>query len=145
MWVHTNTKHLCSACNYCREDADCSNSGKLRRCHRVEGAVTTSDAVGESIEVAYCVEKDLFAPFTSRDVLATVLAFLSTALGSGCGVGGGGLLVPAFILVTGLSPKHAIPLSKATIFGNAVAIFLFNVNRKHPRKLIIVIFHACSR
>jgi uncharacterized membrane protein YfcA len=96
--------------------------------------VDAVSASGERVAATLCVEKDLFAPFLTTDVLATVLAFLSTALGSGCGIGGGGLLVPAFILVTGLSPKHAIPLSKATIFGNAIAIFIFNVNRKHPRK-----------
>lgn len=84
---------------------------------------------------AYCIEKDLFSPFTITDVIATVVAFLSTAIGSGVGVGGGGLLVPMYIFVVGLSPKHAIPLSKATIFGNAVAIYVYNFRRKHPSTL----------
>lgn len=112
-----------------------------KRCHRVQTLnpltkelVTTfgKSSVGESVEAAYCIEKDLFDPFTLNDVLATIVAFASTALGSGCGVGGGGLLVPGFIFVIGLSPKHAIPLSKATIFGNAIAIYIFNYRRKHP-------------
>ncbi|EGZ30135.1 hypothetical protein PHYSODRAFT_353731 [Phytophthora sojae] len=37
-----------------------------------------------------------------------------------------------YVFFYGLSPKHAIPLSKATIFGNAVSAYLFNFNRKHP-------------
>jgi hypothetical protein len=91
------------------------------------------NSAGETVAVAYCIEKDLFDPFTWKDVVATVIALVSTALGSGCGVGGGGLLVPMYIFFYGLSPKHAIPLSKATIFGNAVSAYMFNFNRKHPR------------
>ncbi|TMW56182.1 hypothetical protein Poli38472_008830 [Pythium oligandrum] len=131
-------------CDHCRLDADCSSQGDvIRRCRLVEvlDASTNTmitpfsrNARGEEVKASYCIEKDLFDPFTWDDVLASVLAFMSTALGSGCGVGGGGLLVPAFILVIGLSPKHAIPLSKATIFGNAIAIYLFNLRRKHPVK-----------
>ncbi|CAK4646380.1 unnamed protein product [Aphanomyces euteiches] len=40
-------------------------------------------------------------------------------MGAACGLGGGGLLVPLYIVVVGLSPKFAIPLSKATILGVA--------------------------
>ncbi|GLD94042.1 hypothetical protein PINS_up002653 [Pythium insidiosum] len=120
-------------CDYCQQDTDCSAPGDvLRRC-RATGT-SGSSANGSHVPATFCVEKDLFDPFTWSDVVASALAFLSTALGSGCGVGGGGLLVPAFILVIGLSPKHAIPLSKATIFGNAVAIYWFNFRRKHPSK-----------
>ena len=82
--------------------------------------------------VSSCIEKNLFSPFTGADAFASFMAFLSTALGSGCGVGGGGLLVPLYILVVGLGPKHAIPLSKATIFGAAMATFVVNYQRKHP-------------
>ncbi|KUF92790.1 Abnormal spindle microcephaly-associated protein [Phytophthora nicotianae] len=90
------------------------------------------NSVGETVPIAYCTEKNLFDPFTWKDVVATIIALVSTALGSGCGVGGGGLLVPMYIFFYGLSPKHAIPLSKATIFGNAVSAYFFNFNRKHP-------------
>ncbi|TMW56184.1 hypothetical protein Poli38472_008832 [Pythium oligandrum] len=124
-------------CDYCRTDADCYVPGQsIQRCRVVESLADDLivNAHGEEVQATACVEKDLFDPFTWNDVLATFLAFLATALGSGCGVGGGGLLVPAFILVIGLSPKHAIPLSKATIFGNSVAICLFNLRRNHPGK-----------
>lgn len=135
-----------SVCEYCRQDSDCvKHAGDhSKRCRafqsenpftqELEAAVGTNSR-GESVVAAFCIEKDLFDPFTVSDVAATVVAFASTALGSGCGIGGGGLLVPGFIFVIGLSPKHAIPLSKATIFGNAVAIYLFNYHRKHPSTL----------
>ncbi|KAE9003809.1 hypothetical protein PR003_g17085 [Phytophthora rubi] len=128
-------------CEYCRPHGDdCSVDGS-KRCQVVEvedeatGQKQTQfarNSLGETVPVAFCTEKNLFDPFTWKDVVATVIAFVSTALGSGCGVGGGGLLVPMYVFFYGLSPKHAIPLSKATIFGNAVAAYFFNFNRKHP-------------
>eukprot|EP00644_Phytophthora_capsici_P005408 jgi/Phyca11/538507/estExt2_Genewise1Plus.C_PHYCAscaffold_11295 len=35
-------------------------------------------------------------------------------------------------ILAGLNPKHAIPLSKVTIFGSAVAMYVVNLRRKHP-------------
>ncbi|KAG3109186.1 hypothetical protein PI125_g11160 [Phytophthora idaei] len=130
-----------AACEYCRLDADDCSADGSKRCQVVEtrgeetGEMQTQyalNSVGESVPVAYCIEKNLFDPFTWKDVVATIIALVSTALGSGCGVGGGGLLVPMYIFFYGMSPKHAIPLSKATIFGNAVSAYFFNFNRKHP-------------
>lgn len=111
-------------CRHCTDDSDCSdNSGDhTKRCKLFK----TNDRTH-----AYCIEKDLFDPFTRTDIIATTMTLLITALGASCGVGGGGLLVPSFIVVVGLSPKHAIPLSKATIFGTSVANFWFNYHRKH--------------
>ncbi|KAG1693442.1 hypothetical protein DVH05_023525 [Phytophthora capsici] len=142
-------------CEYCRPDADDCSADGSKRCQAVEtrnettGELQTQvalNSVGETVAVAYCIEKNLFDPFTWKDVVATIIAFVSTALGSGCGVGGGGLLVPMYIFFYGLSPKHAIPLSKATIFGNAVSAYLFNFNRKHPlnAKLPLINYHVAG-
>ncbi|GMF18077.1 unnamed protein product [Phytophthora fragariaefolia] len=118
-----------SQCEYCRPDGDDCSADGSKRCQVVEienkatGEMQTQFALnsaGETVPVAFCIEKNLFDPFTWKDVVATIIAFVSTALGSGCGVGGGGLLVPMYVFFYGLSPKHAIPLSKATIFGNAI-------------------------
>ncbi|ETW03730.1 hypothetical protein, variant 1 [Aphanomyces invadans] len=110
-------------CAHCTTNADCGMfpTDLSKRCIVLP---TTRSTV--------CIEKNLFDPFTAADVFATCMAFLSAALGSGCGVGGGGLLVPLYILVVGLSPKHAIPLSKATIFGGAAATFFVNFRKPHP-------------
>jgi hypothetical protein len=132
-----------SKCDFCRVDKDCGVSiyDYSKRCQVLseidphtgkETVLLGKSSTGEHVKASYCIEKDLFSPFTITDVIATLIAFTSVALGSGCGVGGGGLLVPLYIFVVGLSPKHAIPLSKATIFGNAIATFLFNLGRKHP-------------
>jgi uncharacterized membrane protein YfcA len=51
---------------------------------------------------------------------------------AGGGIGGGGILVPIYILVMGFSPKHAIPLSNVTVFGGAIANVLLNMPKRHP-------------
>ena len=53
----------------------------------------------------------------------------------GGGLGGGGLLVPLFMLVLQLNPHDAIPLSKATIFGNSIASLLINARKRHPNEM----------
>lgn len=132
---------LCDYCRLSHEDCGDYPGDVSKRCqtltlqNRETGVLEPQyapNANGDVVEIAYCIEKDLFSPFSWNDAIGTLIAFASTALGSGCGIGGGGLLVPLYIFVMGLSPKHAIPLSKATIFGNAVAIYIFNFKRKHP-------------
>lgn len=47
-------------------------------------------------------------------------------------LGGGGILVPIFILVMGFSPKYAIPLSNVTILGGSIMNMVMNVSKRHP-------------
>jgi uncharacterized membrane protein YfcA len=56
-------------------------------------------------------------PLNQYDVAAMVLSFFSTALAAGGGIGGGGLLVPIFILVMNFPSSQATALSLATISG----------------------------
>jgi hypothetical protein len=79
-----------------------------------------------------CVHKPLFKPFTYHDWIGTVLAFVVCALAAGGGIGGGGVLVPVFIAFVGFSSRDAIPLSKATIFGGAIANLILNYPKRHP-------------
>ncbi|KUF92789.1 hypothetical protein AM588_10003786 [Phytophthora nicotianae] len=130
-------------CEYCRPTAhDCNGHPKdvgyvcqvievLNEATGEKEAQQGLTSTGDTVDAAYCVEKNLFTPFTYNDLLTTLIAFSCTALGAGGGVGGGGLLVPMYIL-GGLNPKHAIPLSKVTIFGSAVAMYVVNCRGKHP-------------
>ncbi|ETW01851.1 hypothetical protein H310_06421 [Aphanomyces invadans] len=101
----------------CSSDSDCASAGSANRPH-------------VCIEQA-CHPRPLF-PFKSLDVAGTLSAFACIVISSGGGLGGGGLLVPLYIIVLGFSSHDAIPLSKATIFGSAVASCLLNVRKKHP-------------
>ena len=53
-------------------------------------------------------------PLSSRDYATFICATLGLMIAAGGGIGGGGILVPIYILVLGFSPKHAIPLSNIT-------------------------------
>ncbi|GAB5356420.1 hypothetical protein AAMO2058_000288200 [Amorphochlora amoebiformis] len=61
-----------------------------------------------------------------------VLAFCATFVASGVGMGGGGILVPLYTLMMGLSTKQAIPLSNATIFGGSIVNLIAYFKRRHP-------------
>lgn len=62
-----------------------------------------------------------------------IITFLTITMSAPAGTGGGGVLVPMYIIVGQFSPHGAIPLSKATIFGGAIANNFFNIRRRHPR------------
>jgi len=75
--------------------------------------------------------KELF-PFSTRDALGFFFATLGLMVAAGGGIGGGGLLVPIYILVLQFPAKSAIPLSNVTVFGGAVANTILNVRKRHP-------------
>jgi hypothetical protein len=71
-------------------------------------------------------------PLTRRDVIGFMLASLGATLGSSGGIGGGGLVVPCYIIAIGLSPKQAFPIGSVTVFGGALAGLMLNLRRRHP-------------
>jgi len=98
------------------------------------GTVTTGDD-GEHKKHS----KDIFSeehkplhPLDSNDYVGFVCATLGLMVAAGGGIGGGGILVPIYILVMGFSPKHAIPLSNITVFGGACANTYLNSKKRHP-------------
>lgn len=71
-------------------------------------------------------------PLQMSDNLGLFCAVLGLMVAAGGGIGGGGILVPIYILVMGFAPKHAIPLSNVTVFGGACANYLLNMPKRHP-------------
>jgi hypothetical protein len=82
-------------------------------------------------EYTYDVHPDLF-PLTSNDFTGFLCAVCGLVVAAGGGIGGGGILVPIYILVMGFSPKNAIPLANVTVFGGAVANTYLNSRKRHP-------------
>ncbi|CAH0515318.1 unnamed protein product [Peronospora belbahrii] len=78
-----------------------------------------------------CIDNALL-PLTREEISGSIGAFVATILASGAGLGGGGLLVPLYMILMEKSSHEAVPLSKATIFGGAIASFLLNVRKHHP-------------
>lgn len=71
-------------------------------------------------------------PLEPRDIFGFLLASMGITLAAGGGIGGGGIVVPIYILVTGLSPIYAMPISSVTVFGGALGSILVNFRKRHP-------------
>lgn len=71
-------------------------------------------------------------PIDGWDVVGVGLACIGLMIAAAGGIGGGGILVPLYILVLGFDPKHAIPLSNITIFGGAITNTVLNLSKRHP-------------
>jgi len=92
----------------------------------------------------YSFEDDLFyryegdpplptlSPLSGRDVSGFMLSSMGIVLGSSGGIGGGGIVIPIYIIVLGLSPRHAIPLGSVTVLGGSLAGLFLNLRRRHP-------------
>ena len=72
-------------------------------------------------------------PLRARDYLGLLASALAILLASGSGIGGGGLLVPIFLLVLGFGTRDSVALSNLTILGSSAVSLLFNLPRRHPR------------
>jgi uncharacterized membrane protein YfcA len=71
-------------------------------------------------------------PISQRNIIGFMLASLGATLGSLGGIGGGGLVVPCYIIVTRLTLKQAIPLGSVTVLGGSFAALILNLKRRHP-------------
>lgn len=71
-------------------------------------------------------------PLSTSDKIGFAFAVCGLMIAAGGGIGGGGILVPIYILVMGFSPKHGIPLSNVTVFGGAIANMILNSRKRHP-------------
>lgn len=71
-------------------------------------------------------------PIDGWDISGVGLACIGLMIAAAGGIGGGGILVPLYILVLQFHPKHAIPLSNITIFGGAITNTVLNMSKRHP-------------
>lgn len=71
-------------------------------------------------------------PIDGWDLAGVGFACIGLMIAAAGGIGGGGILVPLYILVLQFHPKHAIPLSNITIFGGAITNTMLNLSKRHP-------------
>ncbi|KAJ8610354.1 hypothetical protein CTAYLR_003889 [Chrysophaeum taylorii] len=72
------------------------------------------------------------SPMGTRDWVGIGCAILGLMIAAGGGIGGGGMLVPIYVLVMGFEPKFAIPLSNFTVLGGAITNVCMNAAKRHP-------------
>ncbi|CAM9639347.1 unnamed protein product [Phaeothamnion confervicola] len=71
-------------------------------------------------------------PLNGWDYAGIFFASIGLMIAAAGGIGGGGILVPLYILILRFDPKFAIPLSNITIFGGAITNTVLNVTKRHP-------------
>lgn len=107
-----------------RPDADVEFDFRSAILFTIENTNSTSSSSSSN-------QASLF-PLQLSDVVGFFCGALGLILAAGGGIGGGGILVPIYILILGFQPKYAIPLSNVTVFGGAVASTMRNVRKRHP-------------
>ena len=121
----------------CRDD-ECAPCESSDECQERHGTETTcyenvdEHLVESRLEYNVCKHKALMLPFDWRDLIIVVLTFVTIALSAPTGTGGGGILVPIYMAAGQFTANSAIPLSKFTILGGAIANNLINLQRRHP-------------
>jgi hypothetical protein len=71
-------------------------------------------------------------PITAREILGYFIASLCLCVCATSGIGGGGIIVPIYVLVTGLPLKIAVPIGAVTVLGGSLGSTLVNLTRRHP-------------
>lgn len=75
--------------------------------------------------------KTLF-PLNFQDLLGTFLVSIGLLIAASGGIGGGGILVPLFILIFEFGPKHAVALSNFCILATSITNVVINLPKRHP-------------
>ena len=106
---------------------------------RSDGVVGTSyrrlqEAAATLFEIDPLTGHKTFAPNDRSDFFGIGAAVLGLMIAAGGGIGGGGMLVPIYVLVLGFQPKFAIPLSNMTVLGGAMTNVAMNAQKRHPLK-----------
>jgi hypothetical protein len=80
------------------------------------------------------VDEDITSlfPFRPQDYIGFFCAVAGLMLAAGGGIGGGGILVPIYILIFDFPVKHAIPLASVTVLGGSIANNILNARKEHP-------------
>jgi len=71
-------------------------------------------------------------PMDSSDALAVVLAAIVAFVAAGAGIGGGGILLPIFVLICKFEVRHAVALSNVTVLGASFGNAILNIGKRHP-------------
>lgn len=68
----------------------------------------------------------------NRDVTLTILIYFMSIITTIAGIGGGGILIPLFIILGGFSIEEAIPLTVISILGDTLVRVIYLFNKRHP-------------
>lgn len=97
----------------------------------IQNGPQPKQASAEEIEAPVSRHKPLF-PLDVSDAWGFIAAAIGLMIAASGGIGGGGVLVPIYILLMGFRTKFGIPLSNITIFGGSITNVYLNLKKRHP-------------
>ena len=106
-------------CDYCTSDKQCRDEQ------------LSCESPNSEVNFKLCRHKELI-PMNYIDFLGIFTVILGGILASGGGLGGGAIYTPIFLILMKFTAHAAIPLSKATVFGGAIAALTINYPLRHP-------------
>lgn len=80
-----------------------------------------------------CKHKRLF-PMELAEFFGTFITAFCISLSNAGGIGGGGLMMPIFMVLFFFTPHQSVPMSNFCIFGGAVVRLILNRRQPHPEK-----------
>ena len=113
-------------CGFCKSTQQCQLSNARFVC--IGNGLSQNDPLASQ---SVCLHKPLF-PFDSNELASTFLTLIVGSLAAAGGIGGGGAVVPILILIDSFQAKHAVPISKAFLFGASLANAVVLWKRRHP-------------
>jgi len=125
--AHCGYKYPCikNVCSRCTRSKECPD--------KYVCVPNPKEPQSMGINTNICVPRDLLTQWTWGDTFATILITITAMLCAVAGLGGGGVYVPLLLLLGGLSPKEAVPLSQVMIVGGAIVNVLMFMGDSHPK------------
>ena len=100
----------------------------------VQAVEGSSNAAASGDDAGSSSRLDIWASIRldAMGITGFVLAGLFQTLAAGSGLGGGGVLVPLFLIFSPLDPIQAVALSNVSILGASITNLFINSTWKHP-------------
>jgi len=73
------------------------------------------------------------------EITGSIVLLLILAVSNAAGIGGGGTIIPIFIMFFNFKTSNAIALTNLCVCVSAIARFIFQLNERHPYKDAVVI------
>ena len=99
---------------------DGSDYKTTKRTAALRGLLSTAIASNSTL---FNEDQDIpsLLPLVPLDYVGFTCMVVGLILAAGGGIGGGGMLVPIYILIFDFPVKHSIPLASVTVLGGAIA------------------------
>jgi len=125
-----------NTCDYCTADSDCSTRQYMcspsRHGSMFALAMPSCGAYDGAHQGCLCYHKQLL-PIDHADIMGAAFTFIASTIAALAGIGGGGLLVPLYVLIMNFEADLASPLSSAAIMGGSIVGFIIYCQRWHER------------